>query len=224
MTFLGPIREVRTWGKPPPQDTETQAHPGPQLRSTRSLQAANTRVINWYEYCISFPGLSRKLSQARRLQTIKFIKFFHGYIFDGRNTKSRYHQGCIFLKTDEELLHASLLAFRGCQQSLAFLGWHNSNLHFHGPPLLCLYLKSPSPYSFFFFLTFFLILFYFYTLQNCISFAKYQNESATGMHVFPILNPPPSSLPIPSLWVVPLAPSIQYRASNSSLNKASFLL
>ena len=46
--------------------------------------------------------------------------------------------------------------------------------------------------------------FFFYTLHNCISFAKYQNESITGIHVLPILNPPPSSLPIPSLWVVPV--------------------
>ena len=33
------------------------------------------------------------------------------------------------------------------------------------------------------FLFFFLILFYFKTLHNCINFAKYQNESATGIHV-----------------------------------------
>ena len=48
------------------------------------------------------------------------------------------------------------------------------------------------------------IFFSFLTLQYCIGFAIYQHESATGIHVFPILNPPSSSLLIPSLWAIPM--------------------
>ena len=41
-----------------------------------------------------------------------------------------------------------------------------------------------------------IILFYSLTLQYCIGFAIYQYESATGIHVLPNLNPPPSSLEV----------------------------
>ena len=51
---------------------------------------------------------------------------------------------------------------------------------------------------------FFFSLFCFLALQCCIGFAMCRRGSAAGVHMFPALNRPPTSLPIPSLQVIPV--------------------
>ena len=67
-------------------------------------------------------------------------------------------------------------------------------------------------------------IFFIFLLYNIVLVLPYRHESTMHVHVFPILNPPPTSLPIPLGHPSAPAPSTLSHASNLDWRSVSHML
>ena len=112
------------------------------------------------------------------------------------------------LGIEVELVRISRLVNRSCHAAMTkgqFCALLLTGAHLLSSLFFLNFLNFIFFYRFIVFLFYFILLYLFiFTLQYCIGYAIHQYKSATGIHMLPILNPPPNSLPIPYLWVIPV--------------------